>query len=115
MELLTTVKELHHKLPGYGFSAAAEKGLIRLDNGRFSPKDAITLSDAAYTVAKILSLPEMGSQNVSAESGKDYKALYSVIKAGLLEHAEPEKTLSKSEMAELLCKVCDYMEENNMN
>jgi len=27
MELLTTVKELHHKLPGYGFSEAAEKAL----------------------------------------------------------------------------------------
>jgi hypothetical protein len=101
-------------LKGY-LSAAAEQGLITLDNGRFSPKDAITLSDAAYTVSKILSLPEAGSQNVSAETGKNYKALYSAMKAGLIELADPEKTLSKSEMAELLCKVCDYMEENNMN
>ena len=102
-------------LKGY-LSAATEKGLILLENGRFSPKDAITVSDAAYTVSKILSLPEAGSQNVSAEAGgKDYKALYSAVKAGLLELADPEKTLDKSDVAELLCKVFDYMEENNMN
>ncbi len=102
-------------LKGY-LSAATEKGLIRLENGRFSPKDQITLSDAAYTVSKILSLPEVGSQNASSENGNDdYKALYSAVKAGIIETADPQKTLTKSEMAELLYKVFEYMEDNNMN
>lgn len=102
-------------LKGY-LSAASEKGLIQLENGRFSPKDSITLRDAAFTVANILSLPEAGSKTASSETdGKDYNALYSVVKAGIVDVAEPEKVLTKSDMAEILCKVSDYMEDNNMN
>lgn len=101
-------------LKGY-LSAAAEKGFIRLDNGRYSPKENITLAEAAFTVSNVLKLPEAQSTNSSENENADYKTLYSAVKAGLIDVAEPSKTLTKADVAELLSRVADYMEENNMN
>lgn len=101
-------------LKGY-LSAAAEKGLILLDNGNFLPKDVITVADAAYMITASLKLPKANSDNASSDATEDtFSAMLAASNAGLFEVLEPEKTLTKAEAAELLCKVEDYMLANNM-
>ena len=102
-------------LKGY-LSHAVANGLVQLDNGRFSPKDSVTLSEVAFTVSEILSLPEVGAQNASTETGnREYKALYSAVKAGIIDLAEPDLVVTKNDLAKIFCKVSQYMEDNNMN
>ena len=101
-------------LMGY-LSAAAEKGLILLENGSFSPKSQITVADAAYMIAQALDLPRAKSDTASAEgTGGTLTAMLAATDAGFFEILEPEKTLTKADVARLLCDVEDYMLENNM-
>ena len=101
-------------LKGY-ISAAAESGLIRLDNGTFSPYDPITVSDAAYMITSALNLPKINSETASTNSDGTLSALISASNVGFFDSAEPSRVLTKSESAKLLCLVEDYMTENNMN
>ncbi len=100
-------------LMGY-LSAAAEKGLIRLENGSFSPKDAITVADAAYMIAASLGLPNRKESENAGTTEENFSAMLAVSEAGFFEILEPEKTITKAQAAELLCKIEDYMLENNM-
>ncbi len=101
-------------LKGY-LSAAAEKGLIQLQNGSFSPKDTITVSDAAYMIAAALDLPSAKSDSASTD-GSDvlYSAMMAASNAGFFDKLKPTQTLTKADAAELLCRIEDYMAENNM-
>ncbi len=101
-------------LKGY-LSAAAEKGIIRLENGSFSPKEAITVEDAAYMLAAALDLPNTRKESEDAGATEEsFSAMLAASDAGFFEVLEPEKTLNKAETAELLCRVEDYMTANNM-
>ena len=106
--------ELSSGLKGY-LSAANEQSLIKLDNGAFSPFDKITVADAAYMISSALKLPGIGSESV--ETGTGDRTLASILaanKAGFFESSDPSHTLSKQETAAILCKVIDYIAENNM-
>ena len=101
-------------LKGY-LSAASEKGLIKLQNGYFSPKETITVADAAYMITASLDLPMIRSEDAIAENSNN--ALSSILaasNAGFFDKVEPSHTLTKAETAKLLCNVEDYMSENNM-
>lgn len=100
-------------LKGY-ISAAAESGIIRINNGEFSPYEPITVTDAAYMISSILNLPRINADNASAESEGTLSALISATNAGFFANAEPSKVITRSESAKLLCLVEDYMQENNM-
>ena len=101
-------------LMGY-LSAAAERGIIQLDNGSFSPKSEITVADAAFMISQSLGLPKPKSDSASSDSANDtLTAMLAAANAGFFEILEPEKALSKAETAKLLCAVEDYMLENNM-
>lgn len=103
-------KGLSSGLMGY-LSAAAEKGLIQLENGSFSPKSNITVESAAYMIASALSLP-----NAFPEGTEDFRlsAMLAASDAGFFAELEPTKAITKAEAAELLCKIEDYMLANNM-
>ncbi|MBR6563543.1 MAG: cadherin-like domain-containing protein [Clostridia bacterium] len=102
-------------LKGY-LSAAAEKDIIKLDNGAFSPKSDVTVSDAAYMIASVLDLPGLDSESIlSGESDRSFASLIAVTDAGIFDVAEPAQTLTKGDTAEILCRVLDYMRENNMS
>lgn len=101
-------------LKGY-LSAAAEKGLIKLENGAFSPKGQITVADAAYMVAAALRLPGLDSESVAAgTTDRTFASIMAASNAGFFKSMEPSHTLTKQETAEILCLIRDYMEENNM-
>ncbi len=106
-------------LKGY-LSSAAEKGIIMLDKGKFSPKDQATLADAAYMIASALKLPDVSAGNASSD-GSDivYNAVAASVSAGIIETendtVDVNSVLTKADVAELLCRVADYMTENNMN
>lgn len=101
-------------LKGY-LSAAAEKGLIRLNNGKFSPADTVTVSDAAYMVASVLDLPRANSESASTEgSDSTLSAMLAASNAGFFNGQEPNQSLTKADCAKLLCLVYDYMADNNM-
>lgn len=101
-------------LKGY-LSTAAEKQIIMLENGNFSPNSPISVQDACYMVARVLGLPGSKSENASATANEEYSAaMLAVNGAKLLDVVEPEKTLNKAEVAELLCRAQDYMLANNM-
>lgn len=102
-------------LKGY-LSAANEKGLIKLENGVFSPKQDITVASAAYMVASALKLPEINSESVSAgNSDRTFASILATVNAGIFETGEPSHVLTKSETAKILCMVEAYMTDNNMN
>ncbi len=101
-------------LKGY-LSAAAEGGLIKLNNGAFSPYEDITVADAAYMVTAALNLPGIDSESIAA--GTQDRTLASILaanKAGFFESMEPSHKLTKQETAEILCRMIDYIKENNM-
>lgn len=101
-------------LMGY-ISAAAEKGIIRLENGSFSPREAITIEDAAYMLASALELPNSRKESESAGATEEnFSAMLAASDAGFFDSIEPQKTLNKAETAELLCRIEDYMKANNM-
>lgn len=95
-------------LKGY-LSAASEKGIIKLDNGKFSPKEKITLSEAAYMISTALNLPLSDSED---------SPLSAVIKSGIIDIEEGgtdgAKTLTKSDVAEILCACEKYITKNNI-
>jgi hypothetical protein len=101
-------------LKGY-LSAANEQNLIKLNNGAFSPFEKITVADAAYMISSALKLP--GSDGGSIEASTQDRTLASILaanKAGFFGSADPSHTLTKQETAEVLCKIIDYIKENNM-
>ena len=100
-------------LKGY-ISAAAESGIIRINNGEFAPFDPITVTDAAYMISATLNLPKINADTTSTENGGTLSALISATNAGFFANADPNKSLTRSESAKLLCLVEDYMQENNM-
>ena len=101
-------------LKGY-LSAANEQELIKLNNGAFSPYSKITVADAAYMVSAALKLPDIGSESVEAGSyDRTLSAILAANKAGFFESADPSHTLTKQETAAVLCKMIDYIEENNI-
>ncbi len=111
--VITDDNGLSSGLKGY-ISAAAENGMIRLNNGEFAPYDPITVSDAAYMISAALGLPKINSESASANGEGAMSALISATNAGFFANAEPSRVLTKAESAKLLCLVEDYMEENNM-
>lgn len=106
-------KGLSSGLKGY-LSAASEKGLIKLDNGYFSPNETITVADAAYMITAVLNLPIAKSEDAVAENSSSVASIIAASNAGFFDKAEPSHTLTKAETAKILCDVQDYMEENNM-
>ena len=99
-----------------GQSLRVEALKIKLDNGSFSPNESITVADAAYMIASVLKLPGVDSESVSSgESDKTFASLLAATNAGIFDTAEPTQTITKSECAEILCRIDDYMTENNMN
>ncbi len=104
-------------MKGY-LSAATEKGLIKLKNGKFSPKSEITVSEASYIICESLGLPKV-SANTAAADGEDvFSAVSAVVSAGILDpndgSLEAGSTLTKSDVARILCRIEDYMADNNM-
>ncbi len=95
-------------LKGY-LSVAAEKGIIKLENGKFAPKEKITLEEASYMILSALNLPTSETEN---------SPLATVIKAGIVNMSENgidgTKTLTKSDVAELLCACEKYITKNNI-
>lgn len=95
-------------LKGY-LSAATEKGIIKLENGKFSPKEKITLSEAAYMISSALNLPTSESEKTP---------LATVVKSGIIDMSangtDGAKTLTKSDVAELLCACEKYITNNNI-
>ena len=101
-------------IKGY-LSAASEKGLIKLDNGYFSPKDTITVADAAYMITATLDLPTAKNEEIdSAANESALSAMVAAVNAGFFSKTEPSHVLTKAETAKLLCSVEDYMTENNL-
>ena len=101
-------------LKGY-LSAATEKGLIKLENGSFSPKSQITVADAAYMVASALELPGVNTESVTTGTAdRTFASIMAAANAGFFESMEPSHILNKEETAEILCRVADYIRENNM-
>ncbi len=98
-------------LKGY-LSAAYDMGLLDLQNGKFAPKENITSNDAAYMMANALKLP--GAVDAIASEKED--VLLSIgISAGLFDSdTEHSSVLTKSLAAKLLCRVEDYMVDNNI-
>ncbi len=101
-------------LKGY-LSAASDRGLLLLENGKFSPRAELTKADAAYMIASSLSLP--GAVSAGQNDAKRL-AITAVVKAGLMDTengtVEPTATLTKAEVAEILCRFEEYMSKNNM-
>lgn len=99
-------------LKGY-ISAAADKGLITLDNGKFSPEAEITLGEAVCMAANALSLPGADNTNDPIHS-----AVSAAVAAKLIETVDGSVDISavmtKADIALLLCGIDDYMTENNM-
>jgi hypothetical protein len=98
-------------LKGY-LSAANEKGFIKLENGKFAPKETVTLSDAAYMISSALKLP------AGSDKGGNYSALASLVKAGIVKTengaVDGGKKLTKSDVAALLCRCEEYITKNNI-
>lgn len=105
-------------MKGY-LSAATEKGLIKLDNGNFSPKREITLAEASFIICEALKLPKL-SANEALADGKDdlFASVSAVVSAGIICPAEDSLNVSapltKSDTARLLCRIEDYMVLNNI-
>ncbi len=98
-------------LKGY-ISAAAEKDLILLENGRFSPKADITFGESAYMIAAALNLPF----RTSAEGDSKNASASAVISADIFdEEWEFESTISKADAAKILYRIQEYMSANNMS
>ncbi len=99
-------------LKGY-LAAASDKGMLYLEDGRFNPKASATVSDAAYMIASVLSLPDRNA-------GKDaiLSAVSAVVKAGIIKTEngvlDPNAVLTKAETADILCRVTEYMKSNNI-
>lgn len=106
-------------LKGY-LSSAAEQEIIMLDNGKFSPKESATVGDAAYMIAAALDLPDVSAGSASA-GGEDvvYNSVSAAVSAGIIEPVNDtvdiNAVLTKADVAKLLCRIADYMTENNMN
>ncbi len=101
-------------LKGY-LSAANEKGIIRLTNGKFSPFEEINIGEAAYMINASLNLPDVNSSSVSVGvTDKTYSSLAAVKNAGITDVTDPSQSISKAEAAKLLCSILDYMEDNNV-
>jgi hypothetical protein len=98
-------------LKGY-LSAANEKGFIKLENGKFLPRETVTLSDAAFMISSALKLPAGSDKN------GNYSALASLVKAGIVKTEngaiDGGKKLTKSDVAALLCRCEEYMTKNNI-
>lgn len=111
--VITDDTQLSSGLKGY-ISYAAKEKLINIQNGKFSPADSITLSDAAFTVAKALNLPVTAAANGT----RLQPAVAAMLSANLLTAeeaaADPTATLSKEYTAKLLCRIEDYIKENNI-
>ncbi len=107
--IITDDNGLSTGIKGY-ISAAAEQEIIKLDNGKFNPMDAITLSDAAYMVTNALGLPI----NVSSSQGDADNSISAMISAGLTDITDGTQTLTKEACAKILCGVSYYIEENNI-
>ncbi len=101
-------------LKGY-LSVASEKGLIKLENGYFSPKETITVADAAYMITAALDLPTAKNENAGSENSESaLSSMVAASNAGFFNKTEPSHVLTKAETAKLLCSIEDYMTENNL-
>ncbi len=104
-------------LKGY-LSEAYNCGLIKLNDGKFMPKENITVGDAAFMTAMALKLPVSETENVLADGKEVYNALSASVYAGLLDSDAQEldvtEILSKGEAAKLLCGIADYIKDNNI-
>lgn len=93
-------------LKGY-ISAAADYGILKLDNGKFSPNEGVSFSDAAYMISKALKLPFSNTEN----------SLDAILKAGIADFeniSDGTATLTKADVAKLLCGIENYIIENNI-
>lgn len=101
-------------LKGY-ISAAANKGLLSLENNKFSPTESVTLNDALYMTAAALNLPSSKANLTSAGDEILQDSLAASVNAGLIENpADASAVLTKADVAKLLCRIEDYMSENNI-
>lgn len=105
-------------LKGY-LSAAFDKGILKLNNGRFSPKEHITVSDAAFMIAAALKLPDSGASFTSSGTADAaYDAVAASVTAGIIDApdgaVDTGAILTKSDAAKLLCRMKDYIIENNI-
>ncbi len=101
-------------LKGY-LTAASEQGLLKLNDGMFSPKEGITFDDAAFMVLNALKLPLAGS--ASAGASDEVNALSAVVNSGIIaldQDISGETVMTKAYTARLLWGIESYMIENNM-
>lgn len=88
-------------IKGY-ITAAAEKGIIRLENGKFRPYDTVTASEAAFTAARLLSLAGEDTLAAAISSG--------VVSAG----TDGGKKLTKRDIADILASAADYITQSGL-
>jgi len=103
--------ELSSGLKGY-ISTAAEKDIILLENGKFSPKADITFADGAYMIAAALELPFRTSSD-----GESINASASAVRNADIfdEEWAPDAVITKADAAKILYRIGEYMSENNMS
>lgn len=104
-------------LKGY-LSEAYNCGLIKLNDGKFMPKESITVADAAYMTAAALNLPLGDSQTATGEETAVYNAVSAAVYAGLLDAedgaVDTKAILTKSDAARLLWGISNYIKDNNI-
>ena len=88
-------------IKGY-ITAAAEKGIIRLENGKFRPYDTVTASEASFTAARLLSLAGEDTLAAAISSG--------VVSAG----TDGGKKLTKRDIADILASAADYITQSGL-
>ncbi len=94
-------------IKGY-LALAASKGYIDASDEKFLPREAISRLDAAKIVSKLLGLPEK-----AFSGGKTPASLAAAVAAGIFDDASREgEKLTRGECARIICKMCDYLDEN---
>lgn len=107
---------------GY-LARALSLGIVNINQGIFNPLDNITKAEAAVMTAKALSLPELSAKQTFVDINDVPKwahtAVASATNVGLFEgekgYFSPNKALTKGDVADVLAKALDYIEENNFN
>lgn len=101
-------------LKGY-LTAASEQGLLKLNDGMFSPKEGITFDDAAFMVLNALKLPLAGS--ASTDTSGNENALSAVVSSGIITldgEINGQTVMTKADAAEMLFGIENYRIANNM-
>lgn len=113
--IVTDDNGLSSGLKGF-LAAAADKGIIKLENGNFRPKSSVTFAEAATMVASAISIPAFDTTGAVFGSNGDMGAsLASLVRDGIIDSAEdPGRVLTRRECATVLYRVSKYLTDNNI-